>query len=169
MKHQSAIRCAIFPLALALGCGGAAGAGPESAVGGTHDPEQRDVEGSEQRSDPAAASGQSGEPPGESTAPQPASVPTSEGDCMEFHAKMIECEKAGAAGGIGPSEEARMRASAEAGCRSAIEDSDNPVTRYVLELWARCAELPCAEVEACVQSGMTELSAPPGPYQPDPQ
>jgi len=93
-----------------------------------------------------------------------AAIPASEADCVEFHARMRECARAGSAGGLGPGDEAGMRDEAEQGCLTAVADRDNPITGHVLGLWARCKDLPCAEMEACVQAGMSEISAPPGPY-----
>lgn len=160
----------LFPtslLAVALGCGGAGGAGPASFADGADETGQSAAGPDDQQQEPAAENTGAAESSAASEQPDPPSVPTSEADCMEFQLKMIECGKA--AGGLGPSEKAAMRSSAETGCRAAIEDRQNPVTAHVLRLWARCASLPCAEAEECFRGGLTELSAPPGPYLPAPQ
>lgn len=92
---------------------------------------------------------------------QGASGPDAGDDCMAFHVKMVECEKA--AGEVGASEEAEMRGAARDGCPDAYADRDNPVTSYIIELWSKCGRLSCAEIEDCFLSGMTQLGAPPGP------
>lgn len=99
----------------------------------------------------------------------PEGVPVGEADCTEFHAKMIECRKLESDSNFGPDDEARMREEATQGCRTAYADRANPVTAFVLQLWSRCKDLPCPEMEACFNGGMTELSAPPGPYAPSSQ
>jgi hypothetical protein len=152
-------------LFLLVGCGGSpasgsttpaeGGQGDQGAAGAAVDRGEQPA-GAEHG--PAAASGEQG--PAESAA-----IPTDEGDCVEYHLKVLECST----GGQGLSEKAVTRQSIEQGCLTAIEDRDNPVAAFVLGLWARCKELPCPDLEACFESGMAELAAPPGPYLPAPQ
>jgi len=159
---RSFLRSALVISALSpmLGCGGAPAPEPEKPTAGG-DGQGGDRQGEQ----PGEAASENAEPGAADSAPEqprPTSVPTGEGDCMEFHLKLLECSKVD--GSLGPGEEARMRESAEAGCVAANEDSENPVTGFVRQLWARCKDLPCADAEGCFLSGMAELSAPPGPY-----
>jgi hypothetical protein len=105
------------------------------------------------------------EPSGDAEDPV-ASGPAAEDDCMAFHVKMIECLEAEGGSDLGASEEAEMRRAAQDGCRDAYADRGNPVTGYIIELWSKCRQLSCAEIEGCFLSGMMTLSAPPGPYVP---
>jgi hypothetical protein len=118
--------------------------------------EGTDPQGEAMAGEQAAANEPGGAPAG------PAGLDT----CMEFHEKLAECSTAHGTGQFGASAEAEILKSAPDSCRAVLEDRDNPVAAHVFELWARCAGLPCAEVEECFQSGMLRISAPPGPYPP---